>query len=90
MHGPNGANYPTENIFAEIESPRGLSVQHISGPKFRLTIKSAPSALGAVVTWDQTFQCSEVAKRVKAIVVSANGQNLDRPAAEVLRDLRKG
>lgn len=84
MHGPNGANYPNENIFAEIEAPRRVVVQHISEPRFRLTIGLAASATGTLVTWDQAFENSEFAKRVEAIVVPANEQNLDRLSAEVL------
>jgi uncharacterized protein YndB with AHSA1/START domain len=84
MHGPNGANYPNENIFAEIEAPRRVVVQHISEPRFRLTIGLAASATGTIVTWDQAFENLELAKRVEAIVVPANEQNLDRLSAEVL------
>ena len=35
MHGPYGNNYPNENVFAEIESPRKVIVQHASEPKYR-------------------------------------------------------
>src|SRR5580704_9040579 len=56
MHGPNGDNYPNECVFAEIESPGKVVVQHISEPKFRLTIKLAPAAAGAVVSWSQAFE----------------------------------
>jgi uncharacterized protein YndB with AHSA1/START domain len=38
MHGPNGANYPNENAFVGIEAPRRVVVQHVSEPKYRLTI----------------------------------------------------
>jgi hypothetical protein len=85
MHGPNGANYPNENTFAEIESPRRVVVQHVSEPRFRLTIGLAPSPGGTVVTWEQTFESSETAKRVEPIVVPANEENLDRLMAEVAR-----
>jgi uncharacterized protein YndB with AHSA1/START domain len=84
MHGPDGHNYPNESIFAEIESPTRVVIQHASEPKFRLTIVLTPSAAGTLVSWSQAFERDEVASRVEHIVVPANEQNLDRLAAEVL------
>jgi hypothetical protein len=85
MHGPNGHNYPNENVFAEIAAPHVVVVQHDSDPKYRLTIRLAPSVAGTVVTWWQAFENSEVASRLEPIVVPANQQNLERLSAEVLR-----
>lgn len=85
MHGPDGRNYPNENVFAEIDPSTKVVVQHVSEPKFRLTIALAPSEAGTVVAWAQTFESSDVAGRVEHIVVPANEQNLDRLSAEVLR-----
>ena len=33
MHGPNGGNYPNESLFAEIEAPRKVVLEHVSKPK---------------------------------------------------------
>jgi len=85
MHGPDGRNYPNEAVFAEIESPRKIVVQHVSEPKFRLTIALASSPVGTVVSWSQAFENSDVASRMEHIVVPANEQNLDRLSVEVLR-----
>lgn len=85
MHGPDGQNYPNENVFADIEPPRLVVVQHVVEPLFRLTIALAPSAAGTVVSWSQVFESPEVASRIEHIVVPANEQNLDRLSAEVLR-----
>ena len=90
MHGPDGANFPNENRFAEIEASRKVVVQHLSGPKFHLAIELAASAVGTLVTWAQTFESSEFAKRVEPIVVPANEQNLDRLSAEVFRKTGRG
>jgi uncharacterized protein YndB with AHSA1/START domain len=84
MHGPNGQSFPNESLFAEIESPRKLVVQHLSEPHFRLTIGLVPSATGTVVSWTQVFESAEVAGRIEHIIVPANEQNLDRLSAEVL------
>ncbi|HEY4415477.1 MAG TPA: SRPBCC domain-containing protein [Verrucomicrobiae bacterium] len=85
MHGPNGSNYPNECMFSEVELLRKVVVQHVSEPKFRLTINLEPSSAGTLVSWSQAFESEEMARRVEAIVVPANEQNLDRLAAEVLR-----
>ena len=85
MHGPDNRNYPNENVFAEIERPGKVVVQHISEPKFRLTIELVPSAAGTVVSWSQKFESAEMAARLEPIVVPANEQNLERLSAEVLR-----
>lgn len=90
MHGPDGRNYPNENVFAEIESPRKVVVQHVSEPKYRLTIGLASSTAGIVVSWSQAFESSEVAGRLEHIVVPANEQNLERLSVEVLRKLGDG
>jgi len=85
MHGPNGASYPNECVFAAIEPPRKVIIHHVVEPKFQLTIELAPAAGGTTVFWTQEFENAEVARRVESIVVPANEQNLDRLAAEVLR-----
>lgn len=85
MHGPDGKNYLNENVFAEIEPPRKVIVQHASEPKYRLTIELASAAVGTIVSWSQAFESSEVANRLEPIVVPANEQNLERLSVEVLR-----
>lgn len=87
MHGPNGSNYPNENVFEEIDAPKKVIVKHPSEPKYRLTIALASSATGTIVSWSQEFESSEVANRLEHIVVPANDQNLERLSVEVLRKL---
>lgn len=84
MHGPDGTNYPNENVFEEISAPSKVVIRHVSEPKFRLTIALSPTAKGTLVSWAQAFESAEVAGRIKHIVVPANEQNLDRWVAEVL------
>ena len=86
MHGPEGHNYPNECVFAEIEPATKVVVQHVSEPKFCLTITLASSAMGTTVSWSQAFESAEVASRVEHIVVPANEQNLERLSVEVLRE----
>ncbi len=86
MHGPDGKNYPNENVLTEIEPPRKFVVQHVSNPKYRLTVTLAPSPAGTAVTWSQEFESEEAAKSLEHIVVPANEQNLERLSAEVSRE----
>ncbi len=85
MHGPDGANYPNDNVFGEIIPNQKVVVEHPMQPVFRLTIELAPSSTGTLVTWAQTFESDVVARQVAHIVVPANDENLQRLQAEVLR-----
>ncbi len=85
MHGPDGANYPNDNVFGEIIPNQKVVVEHPMRPVFRLTIELAPSNTGTLVTWAQMFESDEVARQVEHIVVPANDENLLRLQAEVLR-----
>jgi len=85
MHGPDGKHYANENLFAEIESPAKIVVQHVSDPQFRLTIGLTSVAAGTLVSWSQAFENPDIASRIEHIVVPANEQNLERLSVEVLR-----
>ncbi len=87
MHGPDGSNYPNENTFAEIVPQKKVIVDHVSEPKFRLTIGLESTPHGTTVTWTQEFASAEVESSIEHIVVPANNQNLERLSAEVLRAL---
>ena len=84
MHGPNGGKYANESLFAEVEPPARVVVQHESKPRYRLVITLAPSKAGTMVSWAQTFEDAQVASRIEHIVVPANEENLDRLTTEVL------
>ena len=85
MHGPDGHDYPNESIFTEIEPCKKVVIQHVNEPKFFLTIDLLPTENGTLLSWSQAFESSEIAERVKSIVIPANEQNLDRLSAEVFQ-----
>jgi uncharacterized protein YndB with AHSA1/START domain len=86
MHGPNGNDYPNESIFRDIEPPKKIVIQHVSKPRYLLTVILEPTATGgARVRWEQEFENPKVASGIEHIVVPANEENLDRLSAEVLR-----
>ena len=85
MHSPDGHNFPNQSVFAEIDSLSKIVIQHVSGPKYRLTILLSPAPSGTLVSWSQQFEDPAVAERIAHIVIPANEKNLDRLSAEVQR-----
>lgn len=83
MHGPDGQHFPNESMFAEIVPPNMVVVQHVSEPRFRLTISLTAVATGTRIAWVQEFEQADLASKLAHIVVPANEQNLDRLTAEV-------
>jgi len=86
MHGPNGKHYPNESVFRDIEPGKRIVIQHISQPRYLLTVALAlTDSGGTLVRWEQEFENAKVASGIEHIVVPANEQNLDRLSVEVLR-----
>ncbi len=88
MHGPNGAAYAMEHRFVEIVAPERLAVRHIQpGHDFMLTVVLAPATGGTAVFWRMVFDDPAEADRVRAFVLPANEQNLDRLQAHLAKSL---
>jgi uncharacterized protein YndB with AHSA1/START domain len=86
MHGPDGADYPNENVFRELDPPSRVVIEHVSvDHHFFLTITFEARAGQTTVGWRQVFDTAEHKKRVASVVEQANEQNLDRLQAEVAR-----
>lgn len=85
MHGPDGKDYPNESRFTLIVSGELFEIEHLSGHHFTLTIELEPFEQGTQVYWRQTFDTVKHYEQVAQFVASANEQNLQRMAAEVLR-----
>jgi lactoylglutathione lyase len=84
MTGPDGSEYPNENVFSEIDWLTRVVIEHPGEPVFRLDLRLEPSHGGTLITWLQSFENDEIAKRMEPIVTRANEQNLDRWQAEVI------
>jgi uncharacterized protein YndB with AHSA1/START domain len=78
MHGPNGSNHPNESVFLELDEPSRISIQHVSKPRYVLTVDLVAHGGGTAIRWTQEFESSLAAARLKHIVEPANEQNLDR------------
>lgn len=85
MHGPDGKSYPNESRFTRIVPDRLFEVEHLNGHHFVLTLELLPYAEGTNVMWRQTFETSEHYKQLAESVATANEQNLERLAAEVVQ-----
>ncbi len=86
MHGPDGTNYPNENIFRAVEAPTRVALEHISeSHHFFLTITFEGKGQQTLVGWQQVFDTAEHKQRIAAVVERANEQNLRRLQAEVER-----
>lgn len=78
MHGPNGANYPNEAVFREIEPDTKIVIDHVSAPRFTLSVLLTAQGDKTHLAWIQEFENPEVAARMRPICEPANEQNLDR------------
>jgi uncharacterized protein YndB with AHSA1/START domain len=83
LHGPDGTDYPNENVFRET-GPGRVVVEHLADTHhFLLTITLTPQDGQTLVGWQQVFDTAEHKEKVAPFVATANEQNLDRLAAEV-------
>ena len=85
MHGPNGGDYKNESVFREVVPPTRVVFDHVSPPRFTMTISLAEEAGRTRVIWHQRFPTAAECDKVRGFAPTANEQNLDRLAAEVAR-----
>jgi uncharacterized protein YndB with AHSA1/START domain len=82
MHGPDGTDYPNENIFLETSAQR-IVIRHVPAPQFTLAVTLTAQDGHTRLEWRQSLDDPEVARRIATIVLPANEQNLDRLTAEL-------
>jgi uncharacterized protein YndB with AHSA1/START domain len=78
MHGPNGSHFPNESVFLQLDAPAALVIQHVSRPRYVLTLRLTAHDGGTAINWAQEFEDAAVAARIRHIVEPANEENLDR------------
>lgn len=78
MHGPNGADYPNESVFREIEPDTRIVIEHVVKPWYLLTVTLAVRGDETHLAWVQEFESPELAARMRRLGETANEQNLDR------------
>jgi uncharacterized protein YndB with AHSA1/START domain len=85
MHGPDGKNFNNESRFVEIVVPERIVLDHISPPRFRLTVLFEELGDRTKLTFRQLFETSSVYDQVKKLAVPGNEENLDRLADLIAR-----
>jgi uncharacterized protein YndB with AHSA1/START domain len=85
MHGPDGKNFKNESRFVEIVVPERIVLDHVSAPRFRLTVLFEELGDRTKLTFRQLFETSAVYDQVKKLAVPGNEENLDRLADLVAR-----
>ena len=84
LHGPDGSDYPNENVFAVIDAPARVVIEHLADHHhFLLTVTLDAQGSQTLLGWQQVFDTVEERERVAGFVVEANEQVLDRLQAEV-------
>ena len=83
MHGPEGGHYPNESVFVDVVPGERLVLNHISSPRFVMTISLEEFGGKTKLGWRQVFVTAEECDRVAKSAIEANEQNLDRLSALV-------
>jgi hypothetical protein len=78
MHGPNGAHYPNESVFRDIQPDTRIVIEHAVKPWYRLTVTLTARGDKTHLAWVQEFENADVAARMRPLSETANEQNLDR------------
>ncbi|HKO56675.1 MAG TPA: SRPBCC family protein [Thermoanaerobaculia bacterium] len=78
MHGPNGGNYDNGSVFEEIVPPERIVFQHVSPPRFQMTITLGDEGGKTRITFRMLFDTPEECARIRTFAPEANEQNFDR------------
>jgi uncharacterized protein YndB with AHSA1/START domain len=66
MHGPDGTGYRNESVYVEVVKPERIVMDHVSGPRFRMTATFEARGERTVLTWRMTFaSAADLARVVK-------------------------
>jgi hypothetical protein len=78
MHGPNGANYPNESVFREIQPDSRIVIEHVVNPFYTLTVTLTARGEQTHLAWVQEFESPAMAAKMRPLSETANEQVLDR------------
>ena len=84
MHGPNGANYPNESVFREIKPDTKIVIEHVSQPRFTLTVTLTARGDKTHLDWIQEFESPEVAAQLRPLRTRQRAE--PRPASVATRE----
>jgi uncharacterized protein YndB with AHSA1/START domain len=83
MHGPDGKNYENDSVFVALDAPRRAVIDHISAPRFELTVDLEDLGGRTRVVWTQVFETAELRDAIRPRADPGNQQNLERLAAHL-------
>jgi uncharacterized protein YndB with AHSA1/START domain len=80
MHGPDGTDYKNKSVYSEIVKPERLVFEHVSGPKFHVTVTFEKQGNKTLLTWRMLFETSEQLNKVVKEFKADEGlkQNMDK------------
>jgi uncharacterized protein YndB with AHSA1/START domain len=78
MHGPDGTDYPNRSVFRDLVPGKRIVIEHISAPRFTLSVFLEAVDKGTQVRWVQAFEDPQVTEAVRPVAEPGNEQNLDR------------
>lgn len=85
MHAPKGGNFQNECEFVAISAPAHIVWKRHSQPLFRVAATFEEEGAGTIITFRMLFDDPELCRKVAAVAVGANEENMDRLEAELAR-----
>ena len=80
MHGPGGTDFKNTHIYKEVIKPSKLVLEHVTGPKFQMTVVFKEQGNKTLVTINSLFESSEQLQEVIKVFKADQGlkQNIDK------------
>ena len=80
MHGPDGTDYKNKHIYKEVIKPEKLVLEHVTGPRFLMTVTFQDRGKQTLVSIHSIFESAEQLKEVIKVFKADIGmkQNVDR------------
>ncbi|HET9744266.1 MAG TPA: SRPBCC family protein [Chitinophagaceae bacterium] len=80
MHGPDGTDYKNKHIYKEVVRPEKLVLEHVTGPKFVMTVTFEEQGKQTLVSIHSLFESAEQLQEVIKVFKADEGmrQNIDR------------
>jgi uncharacterized protein YndB with AHSA1/START domain len=75
MHGPDGTDYQNKIVFIEIVKPERLVYDHVSGPKFQMTVTFDDHGGKTRLTARMLFESAELRNKVAEEFGAVEGLN---------------
>lgn len=80
MHGPDGVDYKNKHIYREVIKPEKLVMEHVTSPKFEMTVTFEELGDKTIVNINSLFESAEQLEEVIKVFKADVGmtQNADR------------